>query len=97
MRYVNELTGAVIDTPCTISGGNWTEYVEDIEELDDIESVEESSTLENDEADDTIDLSKMKIAELKELANENGIELGDASKKEDIIKLIASSDVFDVE
>ena len=34
------------------------------------------------------DISKMKVDELIAYANENGIELGDAKKKEDILKII---------
>ena len=46
MRYKNTKTGAIIDSPCRISGGDWIEVKEKInetqaEEVNEVEEVEE--------------------------------------------------------
>ncbi|MEJ8751662.1 hypothetical protein WKS98_03375 [Lagierella sp. ICN-221743] len=79
MKYINTKTGAIIDSPCLISGGDWVEYgkqkpkKEVIEEVK--KTVEEPST----------DLTKEEVInELDAL----GIEYSKKAKKEDLIKLM---------
>lgn len=86
MRYRNKRTGAIIDSPSKIQGGNWIE-VEEIDEdiMDDIDK------------DDTITLSKMTVAALKEFADEHGIDLGKATRREEIIKVIMESEEVEIE
>lgn len=86
MRYRNTKTGAIIDSPCTLSGGNWVTE-EEFEELTAMD--EDNEDLEDD--GDVIKLSEMTIAELKELAAEHEIDLGVAKKKADIIEVILAS------
>lgn len=86
MRYRNTKTGAIIDSPCTLSGGNWVTE-EEFEELTAMD--EDNEDLEDD--GDVIKLSEMTIAELKELAEEHEIDLGVAKKKADIIEVILAS------
>lgn len=38
------------------------------------------------------DIEKMKVTELKEYAEENGIDLGDATKKDEIIEVIKEAE-----
>ena len=81
-EYLNKRTGAIIDSPSPISGGEWVEYdkkdeVQDthMEKVEDEKSVEESST----------DLTKDEIMnELDAL----GIDYDKKAKKEDLIKLM---------
>lgn len=82
MRYFNKKTGAILDSPSKIYGGQWIEYdkKDDIQEVpkDNVEvkkPVEESST----------DLTKEEIMnELDAL----GIDYDKKAKKEDLIKLM---------
>ena len=82
MKYFNKKTGAIVDSPCLISGGDWVEYDKrkDVEEnpapnVKSEKSVEESST----------DLTKEEVInELEAL----GIDYDKKSKKEDLIKLM---------
>jgi len=46
---------------------------------------------QDDEQDDGVDLGSLKVADLKILAEEQGIDLGEATKKEDIIAVIEAA------
>lgn len=79
MKYINTRTGAIIDSPCLISGGDWIEYgkqkpkKEVVKEVK--KTVEETST----------DLTKEEVMnELDAL----GMEYNKKAKKEDLIKLM---------
>lgn len=82
MKYLNKRTGAIVDSPCLISGGDWVEYdKKDViqespkEKIEVKKPVEESST----------DLTKEEIMnELDAL----GINYDKKAKKEDLIKLM---------
>lgn len=82
MRYFNKKTGAILDSPSKIYGGNWVEYdkkdeaqEESTEKVEAKNPVEESST----------DLTKDEIMnELDAL----GIDYDKKAKKEDLIKLM---------
>lgn len=100
MRYINTKTGAIIDSPCAISGENWQMVEEpvaipaevaakEVMEPDLEEVIEENS--------EVITLSEMTVANLKKFAEENEIDLGKATKKDDIIKVIMESDAVEVE
>lgn len=86
MKYKNTKTGAVIDSPCSISGKNW-EPLQEVQE----------AVPEPKPEDDTVDLSLMTVAELKQFALDLKIDLGTAARKGDIIKIIAASDNVEVE
>ena len=93
MRYKNIKTGAVIDSPCPISGPDWIP-VREPEEVQEVESVVE--VVEETE-DDVITLSELTVAELKQFAIEHAIDIGKATKKSDIIDVIMASDAVEVE
>ena len=43
MKYKNVITGAIIDSPCLISGEDWEEVIENIaNESEEIEEAEET-------------------------------------------------------
>lgn len=82
MRYFNKKTGAILDSPSKVYGGNWVEYdkKDDAQEapkekVEVKKSVEESST----------ELTKEEVMnELDAL----GIDYDKKAKKEDLIKLM---------
>lgn len=82
MRYFNKKTGAILDSPSKIYGGQWIDYDKKddaqeapTEKVEDKNPVEESST----------DLTKEEIMnELDAL----GIDYDKKAKKEDLIKLM---------
>ena len=82
MKYINQKTGAIVDSPCSISGGDWVEYDkrEKVEEkpapkVEVKKPVEESST----------DLTKEEIMnELDAL----GIKYDKKAKKDDLLKIM---------
>ena len=47
MKYKNVITGAIIDSPCLISGKDWEEVIENIanesEEIEEAEDIEETT------------------------------------------------------
>lgn len=102
MKYKNTLTGVVIDTPCKVSGENWVEVGKESKAEKIIEEPEKSDfDNPNNEVEETeeepIDLSEMTVADLKKFAIENGIDIGKATRKDDIIQIIAASDAVEVE
>lgn len=52
---------------------------------------ERGYTVEDEPKDDSKPFEKMTVAELKEYAEQHGIDLGDASKKEDILSVILAT------
>lgn len=82
MRYFNKKTGAILDSPSKIYGGQWIEYDKKddaqeapTEKVEAKKPVEESST----------DLTKEEVMnELEAL----GIDYDKKAKKEDLIKLM---------
>ena len=87
MKYKNTKTGAIIDSPCNISGGDW--------QLETV-TIEDEVTVE-ETAEETIKLSEMTVASLIKFASENEINLGKATRKDDIVKAIMESDAIEVE
>lgn len=101
MRYRNTKTGAIISSPCKISGGDWVlegkrkepktlsePVVEKVEQIEEIEHIDD---------DDVVDLSKMSIAEIRSFAEANDIDLGKAKKKNELLEVIANSGIVEVE
>nr|DAN04158.1 MAG TPA: dimeris T4 recombination endonuclease VII [Caudoviricetes sp.] len=95
MRYKNIKTGAVIDSPCTISGGDWIIYDKD-EVTQDFEKEEQKNdAIEDDEeeenqeesqgSDEVAELSKKEIIqELKAL----GIKFNPSANKKELYDLM---------
>ena len=55
------------------------------------DSTSPKATSSSVDTEETEDLSKLNIMQLKKLAKEHGIELGDANKKDEIIAVIKSA------
>lgn len=95
MKYRNTKTGAVIDSPCTISGGDWIVYDEDEVTQDFEKEGQTNDTIEDDnenenqeesqESDDVAELSKKEIIqELKAL----GIKFNPNANKKELYDLM---------
>ena len=55
-----------------------------------VEIIEQKEEVQTEEPkEEVIDYSKLKVAELKELLNENGIEIPKGAKKADLISLLS--------
>lgn len=82
MRYFNKKTGAILDSPSKIYGGQWIEY----DKKDDIqEAPKEKVEVKKPVEESTTDLTKEEIMnELEAL----GIDYDKKAKKEDLIKLM---------
>lgn len=82
MRYFNKKTGAILDSPSIIYGGDWIEY----EKKDDVQEV----TKEKVEVKKTVEESSTELTK-EEIMNELealGIDYDKKAKKEDLIKLM---------
>lgn len=92
MTYRNKKTGVTYDSPCDISGGDWIldDEEENTSQLDDREETEATDEKENVQEEE-INLDTLTIADLKDLAEERGIDLGDAKKKDEIVAVLTSA------
>ena len=77
MFYRNKKTGAEFESPCVVSGENW-------ERIDD--------EMEENEETEEIRLSELTVAQLKDLAEDLEIDLGNATKKDDIIAVMLEAE-----
>lgn len=82
MRYFNKKTGAILDSPSKIYGGQWIEY----DKKDDAQEVpEEKVEVKKPVEESSTELTKEEIMnELEAL----GIDYDKKAKKEDLIKLM---------
>lgn len=89
MKYINSKTGAILDSPCVLSGGDWQSF----EEYNENENGASSETEKKESKDDgdVVDLSNMSLSELKKLAKELGLDFGKDVKKDELIVLIAEN------
>lgn len=84
MKYINTRTGAIIDSPCTISGGDWIVYGEKpTAKKEVIETVEEKTIPVAEKNTD----GPTKADIMKEL-DAMGIEYDKKAKKEDLLNLM---------
>ena len=82
MRYFNKKTGAILDSPSIIYGGDWIEYDKKDEAQED---PEEKVEVKEEVEKDSTELTKEEIMnELEAL----GIDYDKKAKKEDLIKLM---------
>ena len=92
MKYINTLNGTVIDVTVPISGKYWREYTGEKEVEEEVVTATKTESAQQKEENEDFDLTKMTIAELKDYAKENEIELSsDTTKKDDIIQVIADA------
>ena len=82
MIYKNRKTGASFESPCKITGGDWEEVME--AEI-------------TEEPEEEIRLSELTVPKLIDLAEELEIDLGDATKKDDIIAVILEAEGISAE
>lgn len=92
MKYLNTKTGVVIDVTAPISGGYWVDFEaqKTPEPVKEVEVKAEVVEPIEDEPTEMFDLTAMALAELKQYATDNEIELT-ATKKADIITEIAQA------
>ena len=96
MRYKNTKTGAIIDSPCTISGGDWVKYtneakkiiVETEEEVEKIIEVEEVASKVEAEPEDEEDFDGITVKEIKQELDAFGIEYNPRAKKQELYDLM---------
>lgn len=91
MIYRNTKTGVIFDSPCDISGGDWVKEEDLIERIDQKEEeiIEDPEELLEEEPEGLPEDAT--IAEMKDYAEEHGIDLGDAKKKDEIAAVLASA------
>lgn len=82
MRYFNKKTGAILDSPSIIYGGDWVDY----DKKDEVQKVPEKKVeVKKEVKKDSSELTKEEIInELEAL----GIDYDKKAKKEDLIKLM---------
>lgn len=82
MRYINKKTGAILDSPSIIYGGDWVDY----DKKDEVQKVPEKKVeVKKEVKKDSSELTKEEIInELEAL----GIDYDKKAKKEDLIKLM---------
>lgn len=88
MRYRNTKTGAVIDSPCTISGGDWVVYDENEviqDKQDENKKDDNEENQEQEESDEVAELSKKEI--MQEL-DALGIKYNPKANKQELYDLM---------
>ncbi|EHL13133.1 hypothetical protein HMPREF9629_00433 [Peptoanaerobacter stomatis] len=88
MRYRNTKTGAVIDSPCTISGGDWIVYDENEviqDKQDENKKDDNEENQEQEESDEVAELSKKEI--MQEL-DALGIKYNPKANKQELYDLM---------
>ena len=99
MRYRNTSTGAIIDSPCTISGGDWVEYtneakeiIEEIEdEVEEIIEVEEAASkaeVEPKDEEGFEGFDGITVKEIKQELDAFGIKYNPRAKKQELYDLM---------
>jgi len=78
MRYKNIKTGAIVDSPCLISGGDWV----DMEKLED-EELEDKDVEDKDE-----NFNKITAKEIKQELDNFEIEYDSKSNKKELYDLM---------
>lgn len=81
-RYINIITGAIIDSPFVLLGENWKELIENEFSNDhNVNSDDHFDNNDNDTDDDAFEESSEDVVNLRELSKAELIEF---AKKEDI-------------
>lgn len=97
LRYAGTTfgAGAEIDIPAADAKKLVAENPEQFEYVPDTaeEAAEKAKilTADNETGEESFNLDGMTVAQLKEFAKENGIDIGEATKKQDIIDAIAAA------
>lgn len=93
MIYKNTKTGAILDSPCTISGGDWLP-LEEAEKVSDTEKVEGAETPGTEEANteaEPEELSKLKKEDIINELKAFGVEFDPKASKAELYSLMVKS------
>lgn len=92
MRYKNTKTGAIVDSPCVIKGGDWIlDSKEVVEELDKEEAKAEQIEeviYEEINQNDLDDLNGITVKEIKQELDAMGIKYDPKARKQDLYNLM---------
>jgi len=93
MKYKNTKTGAIIDSPCIISGGDWIKYSEETKEIveveEEIEEVEETEEEEIEEVEEEIEgMEGITVKEIKQELDAFRIKYNPRAKKQELYDLM---------
>jgi len=94
MRYRNTKTGAIINSPCSVSGGDWvaeetTIAIEvDVEEIPEVLENKELKEPEEPEVDLDEDIDGITIKQIKQELDAFGIEYNPRAKKQELYDLM---------
>ncbi|HHX62527.1 MAG TPA: hypothetical protein GX707_17715 [Epulopiscium sp.] len=93
MKYKNTKTGAIIDSPCIISGGDWIKYSEKTKEIveveEEIEEVEETvEEIEEIEEEEIEGMEGITVKEIKQELDAFGIKYNPRAKKQELYDLM---------
>lgn len=92
MEYRNTKTGAIIDSPCIISGGDWVEWAEKeineikAKEVNEVEEVKEIKEAEESEKEE--DFDGITVKEIKQELDAFGIKYNPRAKKQELYDLM---------
>jgi predicted transcriptional regulator len=99
MKYKNTKTGAIIDSPCIISGGDWINLEEEVKEIEEFEKVgmivekiaevakmvEETKVEEEEEIEG---IEGITVKEIKQELDAFGIKYNPRAKKQELYDLM---------
>lgn len=94
MEYRNTKTGAIIDSPCIISGGDWiklkeenkpqTEELNEIKKNNEVEDIDEVEEVEEPEED----FDGITVKQIKQELDAFGIKYNPRAKKQELYDLM---------
>lgn len=89
MRYINTKTGAIIDSPCLISGGDWIEEIKnEVEEDQEVEEVIEDEVVEEVIEEPIDNFDGITIKEIKQELDALGIKYDPKARKQELYDLM---------
>jgi len=92
MKYKNTKTGAIIDSPCKISGGDWIKYTEEVRETQVDDQVEETKEIEKEieelEEEKIDGIDGITVKEIKQELDAFGIKYDPRAKKQELYDLM---------
>lgn len=95
MRYKNTKTGAIIDSPCTISGGDWVKYtneakeiIEEVEVVEEVRKVEEAEVKEEAVETKEAGFDGITVKEIKQELDAFGIKYNPRANKQELYGLM---------
>ena len=86
MKYLNQKTGAILDSPCQVSGGDWVEYSKQNEKIN--VSVQAAKAIMEEPAGISKGSKELTREEVINELEALGIEFNKKAKKEELLKLL---------